>query len=265
MTHKRIISFGFGSSQPLLDVLFSYDKQKKLKSVDVLSACGVTAEGKIFNHFERLADEIFPPQLNINVHKIHMDASPLYSELKSLFSTLPDSKKPLSEFLVLNSSLPDSKKSFSEFLLLIKAIYATKGDFFGPYVNQTDWYPKTSALDPDFAQGYLDLMNSYTYVIYIALLKIATKNKPRFGTFSLMRQTSKLLEIDWALRSLEFMIKKLRKEIKLLYLNLDEDLIEDKKQDLILTQKLNFLSQAEKNLNNFKTDLQSWHLKLKKK
>jgi hypothetical protein len=61
------------------------------------------------------------------------------------------------------------------------------------------------------------------------------------------------------------MIKELKKEIKLLYLNLDEDLVENKKQNSFLTQKLNNLSQVEANLKNFKTDLQSWHLKFPNK
>jgi len=130
---------------------------------------------------------------------------------------------------------------------------------------QTDWYKLTSLHDPDFSQGYLELMDSYIYIVYIALLEIATKRKPRSGTFSLIRQSSKLLEIDWALTSLESMIKELKKEIKLLYLNLDEDLVENKKQNSFFTQKLNNLSQVEANLKNFQTDLQSWHLKFPNK
>ena len=250
MTIKKILSlgYGYGSGEPFLDILFSYDQKNKLKSVQVLSVCGVTAQGNIFPPFERAEKNAFPPQTNENVCKIHLDASPVDSDLKSFFS-----------------SLPERKKSLSQFILLLKFISETKGSFFEPYIAQTDWYllPSSRASrDPNFAQGYLDVLNSYSYDFYIALLRIATKTKPRGGTFSFMRQTSRLLEIEWALSSLESTILEGKKEIKILSSNLEENLIENKNQDLVLTEKLNSLSKVEENFKNFQKDL---HIKFQKK
>lgn len=215
MAIKKIISLGYGIYEPFLDILFSYDQKNKLKSLEVLSVCGVTAHRNSFNHYA---------QTNQNVFKIHLDGSPVNSDLKSFFS-----------------SLPDRKKSLSEFILLLKFISETKGCFFEPYIAQTNWYALTLAQDPDLAQDYLDLLNSYSYDFYIDLLRIATKTKPRGGTFSFMRQTSRLLEIEWAFRSLESRIVEVQKEIKILD------------------------SKVEENLKNFQTDLQSLHLKFQNK
>ena len=228
MPLKKLLSLGYGISEPFLDILVCYDEKNKLKSVQVLSVCGVTAQ-----------ENAFPPQTNQNVCKIHLDASPVYSDLKTFFS-----------------SLPERKKSLSELILLLKFISETKGCFFEPYIAQTDWYLLSSSRDPDFAQGYLDVLNSYSYDFYIALLRIATKTKPRGGTFSFMRQTSRLVEIQWALRSLESTLLQVKKEIKILSSNLEQDLRENQNQDLILTEKLNSLSKVEENFKNFQKDLQ---------
>jgi hypothetical protein len=64
MAIKKIISLGYGIYEPFLDILFSYDQKNKIKSVEVLSVCGVTAHRNIFNHYERSDENAFPPQIS---------------------------------------------------------------------------------------------------------------------------------------------------------------------------------------------------------
>lgn len=135
MTTKKILSLGYGISEPFLDILVCYDEKNKLKAVQVLSVCGVNAQ-----------ENTFPPQTNLNVYKIHLDASPVYSDLKSFFS-----------------SLPERKKSISQFIMLLQFISQTKGSFFEPYIAQTESYLLSSSRDPQFEQQYCQLLNSYSY------------------------------------------------------------------------------------------------------